>query len=108
MESTSRGLLLNQAKESAMKRCFRFGEEAPFAIQWTEWTGEENTRQVTQLGEGWICSLDPYVTDFGPTLAHHPLSDLDLSSHVEVTASEFEKVWETAVRFLEGQRADRL
>lgn len=85
------------------KRYYRFDDEAPFAVQWMEWTGEWNTRQVTRVGERWICSLDRYVEDFGPTLAHQPLSESEPDSLVAIAPEEFEGVWDTAVRYREAQ-----
>lgn len=81
-------------EETAMKRYLRFDKEAPLAVEWSEWTGQQNTRQITLLRGRWICSLDGYVRGFGPPLADFPLSDLDLGDFVEITPEEFERMWE--------------
>ncbi len=61
-----------------------------------EFNGEHATRQVECYGDTWFSSRQDYYEDKGPGLFDGLLSDLDLSEVIEITAKEFEQVWEAS------------
>jgi hypothetical protein len=87
-----------------MKRYFRrectpdlgLGE----GVVYVEYEGETATRQVERYQDQWYASDDPmgYIPELGPALTDLSLSDADFGPEHEITAEEFETVWELATR----------
>lgn len=62
-------------------------------IIYTEFDGDEATRQVENYNGQWYSSRCEYHAGIGGGLYYGKLSDLDMSDSIEITAREFEKVW---------------
>jgi hypothetical protein len=81
------------------RRYFRYDWESeglgPGSI-WTEFVGEEPTRQVECYANRWFSSRNEHHPELGPGLAEGPLSAMNYPRENEVTAEEFEEAWRTA------------
>lgn len=85
-----------------MKRYFKYEEDpgAPLEhnwIEWTEWEGEWNTRQVQWYYNRWLSSVDEYWPGLGRSLSDQPLSRSTDGEAQEISAQEFERVWHEAL-----------
>lgn len=64
---------------------------------WFEFDGLTPVRQVTRVGERWLCSLDDSDPDVGPLLTDQLLQPGEFLDEEEASADDFEEVWERAV-----------
>jgi hypothetical protein len=90
------------AEASPAARYFRF-DWTPTNLEagsiWTEFVGEQPTRQVERYGCRWFSSRDEYHAELGPSLAEGPLHQMDYSPEHEVSAEEFERAWSESGRY---------
>lgn len=70
------------------------GEEADI---WFEFEGLEPKRQVTRVGERWLCSLDEWDEDVGMLLTDQALQPGEFLDEETIHADEFELAWVHAV-----------
>jgi hypothetical protein len=79
-----------------MKRYFKHVGDSELGTGevWFEFEGEIATRQIEQYGDRWFSSRDEYHGEIGPSLTDQPLSELDLEPEHEISAEEFERVWQ--------------
>jgi hypothetical protein len=69
---------------------------------WYEFDGLVPVRQVTRVGERWLCSLDDHDDDAGPLLTDQLLQPGEFLDEEESSAEEFEQAWARAVAAREG------
>jgi YD repeat-containing protein len=75
------------------------GDEAEL---WFEFDGLVPSRQVTNVGERWLCSLDDWNDRVGMLLTDQPLQPGEFLDEETISADEFEAAW---VRALEMRGA---
>jgi hypothetical protein len=63
-----------------------------------EYCDDWPARQVEIYGDRWFDSRTPYHPDLGPGLSDQPLSEHGMLPEHEISAAEFERVWQEAVR----------
>ncbi len=83
-----------------MKRYFKHEAESDLGAggAYLEIDGEWAVRQVERYSGRWFCSNKEYHPEIGPALADQPLSELELKPEHEISADEFEAVWEEAMK----------
>jgi hypothetical protein len=65
---------------------------------WYEFDGLRPVRQVTQVGERWLSSLDDHDPDVGPLLTDQLLQPGEFSDDEEIKADDFERAWAKAMK----------
>lgn len=83
-----------------MKRYYRRVSESDLGegIAYLEFDGEWALRQVEIYGDRWFDSRTDYHPEIGPGLVDQPFTDLGITDDEEISAEEFERVWQEALR----------
>jgi len=83
-----------------MRKYFRRAAESDLGVglSFFEFDGERAVRQVEIYGEQWFDSRTAHHPEIGPGLVDQPLFDLGMLEEEEISAEEFETVWQEALR----------
>lgn len=77
------------------KRYFKQSGDSDLGVGWVwlEFDGEMPLRQVEKYADRWFSSRAEYHPEIGPGLVDQPLSALELTPDLAISAQEFEQVW---------------